>query len=128
MRFGIIGAGGTGGYYVGLLARAGHEVFLLARGANLEAIRVNGLTVRTPDDSWIAKVTASDDATELAREFGEGDFAIIATKAYSLNEIAPAAKAFADRGATIVPLNNGVEAADTLIALGIPRQRLLGGV
>ena len=53
---------------------------------------------------------------------------MIATKAYSLTEIAPAAKVFADRGATIVPLNNGVEAADILISLGIPRERLLGGV
>lgn len=128
MRFGIIGAGGIGGYYGGLLARAGHEVHLLARGANLDAIRAKGLIVKTPEESWVAKVNASDDATELARDFGEGDFAVIATKAYSLNEIAPAAKAFADRGATIVPLNNGVDAADTLISLGIPRERLLGGV
>lgn len=128
MRVGIIGAGGIGGYYGGLLARAGSEVHVLARGANLEAIRANGLIARTPTESWTSKVSVSDDASELASDFGSGDFAMIATKAYSLNEIAPAAKIFADRGATIVPLNNGVEAADILISLGVPRERVLGGV
>ena len=128
MRVAVIGAGGIGGYYGGLLARAGHEVSVLARGANLAAIRANGIVVTTPDDTWTAKVIASDDANDLSRGFGEGDFVIIATKAYSLAEIAPAAKGFAERGATIVPLNNGVEAADTLVKLGIGRQRLLGGV
>lgn len=128
MRIGILGAGGIGGYYGGLLERAGNEVHMLARGANLEAIRSHGLQVRTPDESWTSNVVASDDANELAKSFGDGDFAMVSTKAYSLNEIAPAAKVFADRGVTIVPLNNGVEAADTLIALGIPRERVLGGV
>lgn len=128
MRIGIIGAGGIGGYYGGLLARAGNDVRVLARGENLEAIRANGLIARTPTETWTSNVHASDDAGELAGDFGEGDFAMIATKAYSLNEIAPAAKVFAGRGATIVPLNNGVEAADILISLGIPRERLLGGV
>jgi len=99
MKFVMIGAGGIGGYYGGLLSRAGHEVRLLARGANLDAIRSNGLIIRTPTESWTSKVEASDDANQLAHDFGEGDFAIIATKAYSLNEIAPAAKVFADVGA-----------------------------
>jgi 2-dehydropantoate 2-reductase len=128
MKVGIIGAGGIGGYYGGLLARAGHDVRVFARGANLEAIRANGLIAKTPTESWTSKVAASDDAKDLAGDFGDGDFAMIATKAYSLNEIASAAKVFADRGATIVPLNNGVEAADILISLGVPRERLLGGV
>lgn len=128
MRVGIIGAGGIGGYYGGLLAKAGNDVRVLARGANLEAIRANGLIARTPTESWTSKVAVSDDANALAGDFCEGDFAMIATKAYSLSEIAPAAKVFADRGATIVPLNNGVEAADILISLGVPRERMLGGV
>lgn len=101
---------------------------MLARGTNLDAIRANGITVKTPEDTFVAKVQVSDDANELCADFGEGDFAMVATKSYSLPEIAPAVKAFAARGTTIVPLQNGVEAADTLIALGVPRDRLLGGV
>ncbi|MCA1647812.1 MAG: hypothetical protein LC797_20890 [Chloroflexi bacterium] len=47
MRVAVIGAGGIGGLYGGLLARAGHEVAFLARGAHLQAIRANGLAVRS---------------------------------------------------------------------------------
>ena len=45
MRIVVVGAGGTGGYFGGLLARAGQDVTFIARGAHLEALRVRGLTV-----------------------------------------------------------------------------------
>jgi len=48
MKVAIIGAGGVGGYYGGLLARAGCDVHLLARGAHLDALRTRGLEIRTP--------------------------------------------------------------------------------
>ncbi len=46
MRVVILGAGGVGGYFGGSIARAGHEVRLLARGAHRDAIRSRGLEVR----------------------------------------------------------------------------------
>ena len=49
MKVAILGAGGVGAYYGGLLARAGNAVVLLARGPNLDALRDRGLEVRTPD-------------------------------------------------------------------------------
>lgn len=124
----MIGAGGIGAFYGGVLARGGHEVAMLARGANLEAIRANGIKVKTPEDEFVAAVRASDDANELSDGFGEGDFAMVTTKSYSVPEIATAVKAFADRGAAILPLQNGVEAAEILISLGVQRDRVLGGV
>ncbi|HEX2641991.1 MAG TPA: 2-dehydropantoate 2-reductase N-terminal domain-containing protein, partial [Thermoanaerobaculia bacterium] len=45
MRIAILGAGGVGGYYGGALARAGHSVAMLARGAHLDALRERGLEV-----------------------------------------------------------------------------------
>jgi len=128
VRVGIIGAGGVGGYYGGLLARAGHPVSFLARGANLSALREHGVIVRTSDDEWTSAVHASEDAHELSAGFGEGDLALVTTKAYSLTEVAPAVIAFAERGTTILPLLNGVEAAETLMKLGVPRERIIGGV
>jgi len=128
VRVGIIGAGGVGGYYGGLLARAGHPVSFLARGANLSALREHGVIVRTSDDEWTSAVHASEDAHELSAGFGEGDLALVTTKAYSLTEVAPAVIAFAERGTTILPLLNGVEAAETLMKLGVPRERIVGGV
>ena len=42
MRVTVMGSGGTGGYFGGLLARAGEEVTFVARGAHLAAIRARG--------------------------------------------------------------------------------------
>ena len=47
MRVTVMGSGGTGGYFGGLLARAGEDVTFVARGAHLDAIRANGLAVRS---------------------------------------------------------------------------------
>ena len=124
MRIAILGAGGVGGYYGGLLARAGHSVAILARGAHLDALRQRGLEVRTPEGSFTAAVHASDQPDDL----GPVDLAVIAVKSYSLSDIAPAARLLAEKGADVLPLLNGVEAADRLIASGVPADRVLGGL
>ena len=124
MRFIVIGAGGVGGCFGGELAQAGHEVTMFARGAHLEAIRRNGLTVRVPDGSFVARVDATDDITNLP----ETDVALVAVKSYSLAAVVPAVRAAAARGASVVPLLNGVTAADDLIAGGVPRENVLGGI
>jgi len=127
-RIAVLGVGGIGGYYGGLLARAGHDVFALARGDNLAALRERGLVVRTPEEEWNSAVTASDDAGTLSKSFEAEDIALVTTKAYSLDGIAPAVGQFAERGAVVVPLLNGVQAADRLIELGVPRSQVIGGV
>ena len=45
-----------------------------------------------------------------------------------LTDVAPFVRALAERGADVVPLLNGVTAADELIAAGVPRERMLGGI
>jgi 2-dehydropantoate 2-reductase len=124
MRIAILGAGGVGGYYGGALARAGHQVGMLARGAHLEALRKRGLEVRTPEGSFTAPVAAAGEPEEL----GSPDLAVVAVKSYSLPEIAPAARLVAERGAVVLPLLNGVEAAERLIAGGVPDASVLGGL
>ena len=47
MKVAVIGAGGVGGYFGGLLARAGHEVTFVARGPHLRAIKDNGLRIES---------------------------------------------------------------------------------
>ena len=127
-RIAVLGVGGIGGYYGGLLARAGHDVFALARGANLTALRERGLVVRAPGEEWKSAITASDDAGELSSSFEADDVVLVTTKAYSLDGIAPTVKRFAERGALVVPMLNGVQAADRLIELGVPRAQVIGGV
>lgn len=120
----IIGAGGVGGVFGGELARAGHDVTMFARGAHLDALRQHGLTVRTPEGEFVARVDTTSEVAELPR----ADFAVIAVKSYSLADVTPVARAAAERGADVVPLLNGVTAADELIAGGVPRSRVLGGL
>jgi 2-dehydropantoate 2-reductase len=124
MNIAILGAGGVGGYYGGILARAGNRVALLARGAHLEALWERGLEVRTPEGTFTVAVEAVDDPEELRGI----ELAVVAVKSYSLAEIAPAARLLAERGAVVVPLLNGVEAADRLIESGVPGERVLGGL
>ncbi len=124
MDIAILGAGGVGGYYGGMLARAGHDVRIWARGANLDALRRRGLEVRTPEESFTVGVTATDRADGLGRV----DLAVVAVKSYSLGDVAEAARSAARLGATILPLLNGVDVAEQLVSLGVPREAVLGGL
>lgn len=124
MRIAILGAGGVGGYYGGILARAGHEVTLLARGPHLAAMRERGLEIRTPEGTFVVEVEAASEPKGL----GHVDLAVVAVKNYSLPEVTPAARLLAKSGAMILPLLNGVEAADRLIASGVAGDLVLGGL
>ena len=124
MRFVIVGAGGIGAYFGGELARAGHEVTVYARGAHLDAMRAHGLTVRTPEGAFVARVGATNDPNELPT----ADVVIVAVKSYSLRDVTPVVRLVAERGADVLPLLNGVTAADELIAGGVPASRVLGGL
>lgn len=124
MKIAILGAGGVGGYYGGILARAGHGVAILARGAHLEALRTQGLEIRAPEETFTVPVQATDDPLEL----GAVDYAILAVKSYSLAEISPAVRTVAEAGAVIVPLLNGVEVSDRLVTAGVPPEKILEGL
>ena len=120
----MLGAGAIGAYYGGQLARTGHDVTLYARGENLTAIRRSGLEIRTPEGSTVVRLAATDSADEL----GAADFAILGVKSYSLDSIRAVVRQAAEKGTAILPFLNGVETTDHLLALGVPRAALLGGV
>ncbi len=124
MRIAVLGAGGVGGYYGGVLARAGHPVTLLARGAHLEAIRTRGLQVRTPEGWFIAPVSATADPGAL----GPVELALVTVKSYALREVASVTRALALGGAVILPLLNGVSIRELLIEEGVPESSLLAGL
>jgi 2-dehydropantoate 2-reductase len=124
VKYGVIGAGGVGGYFAAALAHAGRTVHLIARGDHLAAIRrQGGLTIHTPTEQYTADVGASDDPAIL----NDVDVIIVAVKGYSLPDIAPPLRAAGARGATIVPLLNGVDIKDRLVALGVPAAAILPG-
>jgi 2-dehydropantoate 2-reductase len=124
MRVAVIGAGAIGSYLAALLARRGTDVRLLARGAHLDAMRRDGLVVRTPVESFTVAVDASDDADSLMGS----EYALLTVKGYHLSDIAPVTRLLASTGTTIVPLLNGVDIADRLMRGGIPRERIVEGL
>jgi 2-dehydropantoate 2-reductase len=124
MRIAVLGAGGVGGYFGALLARAGHDVVLFARGANLAAIQADGIVIRDDEGEFSVPIAATDSPASLGRP----DLVIVTVKSYSLSEVAPVARTLAAAGGAILPLLNGVEAADDLERSGVARSQILGGL
>ena len=115
-RIAVVGAGGVGGLLGAMLARAGHDVRMLARGAALEAIRAHGLHTHGPDgDHAVPIAQASDDAAAL----GEADLVLVTVKTWQLTLLGPRLVPLVGEGTLVVPLQNGVEASEQLAgALG----------
>ena len=112
MRIVVFGTGGVGGYFGGRLAQAGHDVTFIARGAHLRAIRESGLKVDSvAGDFTIFPASATDDV----REVGEVDLVILGVKAWQVPEAARTIKPVVGPQTTVVPMQNGVEAASQLV-------------
>lgn len=84
MKIAIFGAGAIGGYLGAKLAKAGVDVTLIARGPHLAAIRANGLTLHTLDESFTVRPRATDDPAQA----GEQDFVFLTIKSNSAPAIA----------------------------------------
>ena len=111
MRLAIMGSGGVGGYFGARLAEAGHDVTFIARGDHLAAMQAEGLRVSSIEgDLHLAEVSATDDPTRV----GAVDVVLVAVKAWQVAEAARAIRPMIGPDTFVVPLENGVEAADTL--------------
>lgn len=104
MKICIYGAGAVGGLMAAWLARAGHAVSVVARGANLTAIRENGLRVRSEGKETAHRVQADSDAAQL----GAQDCVIVAVKGQGLAEVARGIGPLLGAGTSIVTAMNGV--------------------
>ena len=112
MRIAIYGAGGVGGYYGGVLARAGYDVSLIARGAHLEAIRASGLSVRSPGGDFVVRPAA---ATDDPAEIGPVDAVIVAVKSMHLSAVCEGIAPLLGPNTLVVPMLNGVDAHEALL-------------
>lgn len=122
MRIGIIGVGGLGGYYGGLLAQAGHEVGFVARGAHLAALRESGLRVESVHgDFSVRPVTATDRSEEI----GPVDLVMVCVKTLALDEAAATARPLLGPETAVFGLQNGIDAAERISAIVGP-ERVLG--
>lgn len=122
MRFAIVGSGAVGGYYGARLARTGHEVTFIARGAHLAAIRERGLTIRSPLGDFTVRARAEEDPAHVPPV----DLAIFAVKAYSNHVALPLLKGVTRGSAVALTLQNGVDSADEVSA-AVGSERVLAG-
>jgi 2-dehydropantoate 2-reductase len=124
MKIAIIGTGGVGGYFGGKLANAGYDVGFLARGQHLHALQTNGLTVKSGlGDFHINNVRASNTTGNL----GKSDLVILGVKAWQIKEVRNDLKSILHDETVIIPLQNGVLAAEELAEV-INRKHILGGM
>ena len=107
MKIAVVGAGGVGGYLGGLLAKEGHEVGLVARGAHLVAIRETGLRIKSVHGDFDVRPAL---ATDRAAEFGVADVVVFVVKTYDTDAAAEAARPLVGKETVVVPFQNGVDA------------------
>jgi len=104
MKVCIYGAGAIGGYLGVLFKLAGADVSLIARGAQLEAIRKNGLKLLIGGEEKSAMMPATADPAEL----GPQDYVIVTLKAHQAWETAEQMKPLLGRDTAVVTAQNGV--------------------
>ena len=124
MKIAILGAGGIGGYYGGLLAHSGQDVTFLARGAHLAAIRDRGLRVESVHgDFEVRPAQATDDPAQV----GPVDLLLVTVKSYDLEAAAEKAHALIGPQTAVLPLLNGLDAAERLAAT-LGAEHILAGL
>jgi len=106
MKIAIVGAGAIGGYVGVKLALAGEQVTCMVRGANLQAIRSNGLKLVMSDgsDQLAANVAASDDYAAT----GPQDMVILAVKAHQVEAVANDVPKLFGPDTVVVTMQNGI--------------------
>jgi len=129
MRISIIGAGSLGCLYGGLLAKAGHDVWLIHhRESFVDAVERNGLVIESEFRNELGRdspipISATTDATEV----GEADLAMFFVKSHQTRTAARQHNACIGDGTVVLTLQNGLRNYDRLRELFTPEQ-VVGGV
>ena len=124
MKIAVVGAGGVGGYFGARLAASGQDVWFIARGAHLEAMRREGLRVLSANGDVLVKPVQ---ATGRPADVGTADLVMIAVKLWSTGEALRDARPMVGPDTAVVSFQNGVVAVDQ-VAEAYGRGRTLGGV
>ena len=111
MRIGIMAAGTLGGYYGARLAAAGNDVVFFARGAQLKALRENGLKLESAQGNLhLPSVNASDDPASA----GHLDVVLFAVKLWDTEKAAQDIRPIVGANTRVISLQNGVDSVDIL--------------
>ena len=111
MKVTVIGTGGVGGYFGGLLAQAGHEVTFIGRGAHLKAIKENGLRVESQLDGTF---TVPGKATDKTAELEPQDLVLFTVKMYHNSDAVSHLPPLIGPETVVLTLQNGIDNGDIL--------------
>jgi 2-dehydropantoate 2-reductase len=116
-------AGAVGAYFGGRMAQAGHDVALIARRANLEALRKNGLTIESVHgDVHLKNVNATSDPKDV----GPVDIVLFAVKLWDTEAAAELAKPLVGPDTRVITLQNGVDSYERVSGI-LGKDQTVGG-
>ena len=105
MKIAVMGSGGVGGYFGGILARAGNAVTFIARGEHLRAIRKEGLRVVHNAGEFTVDASATDNAEGV----GPVELVLFSVKAYDTDSALQIMSPLMGPDTTVLTLQNGVD-------------------
>ncbi|HEY5218087.1 MAG TPA: 2-dehydropantoate 2-reductase [Pseudolabrys sp.] len=109
MRIAAMAAGAVGGYFGARMAAAGHDVHFIARGAHLEALKRNGLTIESVHgDLHLPKPNVTDDPAKV----GPVDIVLFAVKLWDTEKAAEQARPLVGPDTRVITLQNGVDSVE----------------
>lgn len=118
----VVGAGGTGAFYGGALARAGAEVTMIARGPHLEAIKSNGLQLKSVLlGDFLINSAVTDDMSSI----GAVDLVILAVKSWGTDAAIDSMSGLVGDDTVIISTQNGVD-SERLLADAFGAEHVLG--
>jgi 2-dehydropantoate 2-reductase len=123
MRIAIMAAGAVGGYFGARLAAAGHDVFFIARGAHLAALRQDGLRLESVHgDVHLPKPNATDDPKSV----GPVDIVLFAVKLWDTEKAAEAMRPLIGPKTKVITLQNGVDSYERIAPIIGPEHAIPG--
>jgi len=106
MKIYIVGSGGVGGYFGGLLAKAGNDVTFVARGEHYQAIKDNGLIVKSVAGDFEIK---SAQVIENISKIVNPDLVIFTVKTYDTEDTAKELAPVVKENTVVITFQNGVD-------------------
>lgn len=114
MKIAVIGAGGVGGTFGAALAKAGADVWFLARGAHLNAMRTEGLRVNGPrGDVHLTPTQATDDPSAI----GHADYVLFCVKLWDVESAGQRIEPIVGPNTAVITLQNGIDAHERLVPI-----------
>lgn len=111
MRIAAMAAGAVGGYFGARMAAAGHDVFFIARGAHLDAIKKNGLTIESVHGGLhLPNPNVTDDPAKV----GPVDIVLFAVKLWDTEKAAELARPLVGPATRLITLQNGVDSVERI--------------